>query len=183
MCGYKDTGSAQSHIEGKQTVTDERIREIRINMIIRKKRVRNAMKDCLVFQIPKYFHMRLKHMTSSPRLTWHFPTDPHRTGWYPYLSSYARIRLITGLHCCSITKCAHLCWFAKAEAVMSFVLISSACTSSFRPWKARFTQSLEPPFLSVFIFLSVYVYFYLSQSVCMTHTAFLSHCVELTHHI
>lgn len=67
---------------------------------------------------------------------------------------------------------------AKAK-VMSFVLISSACSNSFRPWKARFIQSLQPRFLSVFVFLSVYI------SIClvsMTHTVLLSLCVKLTRH-
>lgn len=109
-------------------------------------------------------------MTSSPQ-SWQTLHDGStcRTGWcHLYSSDYWL------LYC-------QMCVFvsiAKAK-VMSFALISSACSNSFRPWKARFIQSLQPCFLSVFVFLSVYI------SIClvsMAHPVLLSLCVKLTRH-
>lgn len=58
---------------------------------------------------------------------------------------------------------------AKAEVVMSLVVISSERTSSCRPWKGRFTESQQHHFSAVFFFFQS-VYFHLSQTVSVTHT-------------
>lgn len=139
----------------------------------------------LVSEFWRKWHVRLKQMTSSPQSWQQFDTPPriHTQNWMMSLSVFISRRAKTDYWLVRLLY-HQMCVFvliAKAEVVMSFVLISSACPSSFRPWKARFTQSLHPPFLSVFIFLSVYVYFCLRLCV-LTHTVLLSHCVELTHH-